>query len=66
LTRTLKITPSDLGYRVSPALRYLAYVELLHRWADELRQGGITIDAEQLEFVLFAHNGEALPTGTTE
>jgi hypothetical protein len=64
LTTTLKITPSDLGYRVSPALRYLAYVKLLHQWADGLCQEGITIDAEQLEFVLFAHNGDALPTGT--
>jgi 8-oxoguanine DNA glycosylase-like protein len=59
----LGITRRSLGYRTSPAKRYVAYVELLHEWADELRHQGITVDAERLEFVLFAHNRQPLPVG---
>jgi hypothetical protein len=59
----LEVTRRSLGYRTSPAKRYLAYVELLHEWAVELRGQGINVDAERLEFVLFARDGRPLPDG---
>jgi hypothetical protein len=61
LHRTLGIRRDELGHRASGAVRYRAYVDLLHEWAAQLRRAGMTVDAEQVEFALFAHNGEALP-----
>jgi hypothetical protein len=56
----LGVTPACLGYRAARAQRYVAYVDLLHTWADELQQAGTAVDAEQLEYALFARNGEPL------
>ncbi len=61
LHRTLEIRSDELGHRASGAVRYRAYVELLHGWAAQLTRAGTPTDAEQVEFALFAHNGEALP-----
>ncbi|MFC4018838.1 hypothetical protein ACFOW4_12920 [Micromonospora sp. GCM10011542] len=41
--------------------RYCAYVEHLHLWSNSVREAGIQCSAERLEWILFAHNGAALP-----
>lgn len=65
LNHTLGIHRNDLAHRASLARRYVAYVELLHRWADELTGDGLSVDAERIEFVLFNHNGRELPAPTS-
>lgn len=61
LTQTLSIGADELGgSRVSPATRYVAYIELLHQWADQLRAQGSNVNAEKIEYALFAHNGRPL------
>ncbi|MGI8536246.1 MAG: hypothetical protein ACR2K2_07025 [Mycobacteriales bacterium] len=63
LHQTLRVTTTDLADSRRRARRYVAYVEALHSWAHELRVAEGNVDAQQLEWVLFQHNGAALPAG---
>lgn len=64
LNQTLGVdTRSMAGARFRKA-RYRAYVETIHLWSEDLSRAGVDIDAERLEWVLFRHNGRALPTAS--
>ncbi len=62
LNRTLGVSTESMAGTRSRKARYRAYVETMHSWSDDLSQSGIDIKAERLEWVLFQHNGKALPT----
>lgn len=52
----------DLGRHAAarrPAARYVAYVEMVHAWVEELGQQGLSADPARIEWILFAHNGAA-------
>lgn len=63
LNRTLLIGGTTrLASSRRRADRYRAYVEVIHRWAVELRLEGRDADAERIAFVLGRHDGGAAPT----
>lgn len=55
LNSTLHITTQELAGSRSRARRYQSYVETVHEWAAETG-----VDAQRLEWILFAHNGKEL------
>lgn len=64
LTSTLGVDMRQLGgRRMSAAARYVAYVELVEGWAASLRADGMLVSAEEIEFALFAHNGNPVGVG---
>jgi hypothetical protein len=62
LNKTLGVTTTDMaaGSR-NRAARYAAYVDHLHSWAESMTCDQFAVDAEWLEWILFAHNGGSLP-----
>ncbi|MFI5712121.1 hypothetical protein [Kribbella sp. NPDC051620] len=65
LNRTLNTSTRALAGSRLWSRRYSAYVEAVHRWSGELSETGLDIDAGQLEWILFKHNGAALPATAT-
>jgi hypothetical protein len=64
LNKTLGVdTKSMAGSRLRKA-RYGAYVETMHSWSEDLSRTGLDATPERLEWVLFQHNGKALPSGS--
>jgi hypothetical protein len=57
LNRTLAVSTIDLADSRLRRRRYWAYVAAMHDWAALLHTAGQDIDAERLEWNLFAHNG---------
>jgi hypothetical protein len=56
LNKTLEVSTIQLADSHRRKHRYRAYVQALHRWAEEL-----SVPAERLEWILFRHNGGLLP-----
>jgi hypothetical protein len=48
--------------RRSRAQRYAAYVDTLHRWADDVRQDNPACQPETLEWLLSRYGRESRPT----
>jgi len=65
LNKTLNIGTQTLAGSRLWSRRYVAYVEALHQWSAELSEDRVIVDASQLEWILFRHNGAALPTTET-
>lgn len=61
LNDTLRISTVGLAGTLCRDRRYCAYIEHLHLWSNSLHEAGIQCSAERLEWILFAHNGAALP-----
>ena len=62
LNETLRVTTIDMAGTNLWAARYLAYVGHMHDWAQFITSNGCcAVDAERLEWIFFAHNGEPLP-----
>ena len=61
LNQTLQISTRTMADDRRWAARYVAYVEHLHRWADEMTTTDRPVDGERLEWILFEHNGKPLP-----
>lgn len=55
LNRTLDVTTQNLAGSRRRARRYQSYVETIYKWAAETG-----VDAQRLEWILFAHNGKKL------
>jgi hypothetical protein len=55
LNSTLNVTTEELAGSRSRARRYQSYVETIHKWAGETG-----VDAQRLEWILFAQNGKKL------
>lgn len=55
--RWLEVDLTDLAGSHNSGHRYRAYVEAVHGWAHGLREVGVAVDAQRLEWILFANNG---------
>ena len=64
LAETLRFPLRTVAGTTDRAVQYKVYVETVHRWVNEL--GEPDIDAERIEYALFAHKGRALPQGGAE
>jgi hypothetical protein len=61
LNTTLGVSTRTLAGSRYLGHRYAAYVHHLHAWSGTLREDGADCSAERLEWILFTHNGKALP-----
>jgi hypothetical protein len=61
LNTTLRVTTIDMAGTRRQAARYMSYVGHMHDWAQLITSNGCAVDAERLEWIFFAHNGEPLP-----
>jgi hypothetical protein len=61
LNYTFDIDTASLAGTRSRAVRYQAYVDHMHQWAEELAIDGIAADAQQLEWIFFEHRGKPVP-----
>lgn len=57
LNSTLTVSTRDLANSRLRSHRYWSYVAALHDWATQLQLAGYDVDADRLEWILFAQNG---------
>ena len=61
LNDTLDVTTRAMAGVRDRGERYAAYVAHLHSWSVQLTEAGQPCSAERLEWLMFKHQGKALP-----